>query len=595
MGTENMPDGFPENAKGANPRAQSGSPTAESALGGGLSETREPERSQIAGDSSVSRPNPAPKAPRPFLAGRSPTHPHRDQWQRLARIAILIVGAGAFRALIPYEPFPEFPQAHSSLAATEDWFFRPTGQSPALIFLLSACFLYTRYRAIEAALARPRGGIRWAIALFFPGMLLYAWATHTGAADLLLIALVFVSLGAGATLGGNAGLRAGFLPAIFLLLLVPIPAALANHIVYALQLANAQASAFILNDILGISASAFGTVVTTEGRNFQVIESCAGLRTVSILWMSAIVYCDLFQRSRAETALLLLAAPLIGAAVNLGRVLSLMLNPAGEIVAVHTLQGIVMTVVGVLLLAALDSLLVRQFPADSAYLARWNPPPKLEDRVDHRQGQRGLALLGVVSILAASSWLIRPWQPTRMINWSPYTIPLEFDGWRGQPIKTDEDLMGSVRGSHWIHRIYTNDHRQVELFLASDDLRGRHTSLLSPLTVLPAPDLSIREQRTIALEGVDAPVVESLLRGEFKRVLSYRWILGESNLWRDATAGFIALEHSDFVAPAQRILVRISTPLEPAPTGLRRAEDRLEKFSTALAPWLGAIRDPEPL
>jgi len=517
---------------------------------------------------------------------------NRDQRQRLARIAILIVGAGAFRTLIPYEPFP---QTHPSPAPTEDWFFRPTGQSPTLILLLSACFLYTRYRAIEAALAQPRGGIRWAIALLFPGMLLYAWATHTGAADLLLIALVFVSLGAGATLGGRAGLRAVFLPATFLLLLVPIPAALANHIVYALQLANAQAAAFILNDILGISASAFGTVVTTEGRTFQVIESCAGLRTVGILWMSAIVYCDLFQRSRAETALLLLAAPLIGAAVNLGRVLSLMLNPAGEIVAVHTLQGIVMTVVGVLLLAALDSLLVRRLPADSAYIARWNPPPKLEDPVDNRQGRRVLAVLGVVSILAASSWFIQPWQPIRMINWSPYTIPLEFDGWRGQPIKTDEDSMGSVRGSHWIHRIYTNKNRQVELFLASDDLRGRHTSLLSPLTVLPAPDLSIREQGTIALEGVDAPVVESLLRGEFERVLSYRWILGESNIWRDAMAGFIALEHSDFVAPAQRILVRISTPLEPAPTALRRAEDRLEKFSTALAPWLGAIQDPEPL
>jgi hypothetical protein len=155
--------------------------------------------------------------------------------------------------------------------------------------------------------------------------------------------------------------------------------------------------------------------------------------------------------------------------------------------------------------------------------------------------------------------------------------------------------MGSVRGNHWIHRIYTNDHRQVELFLASDDLRGRHTSLLSPLTVLPAPDLSIREQRTIALEGVSAPVVASLLQGEFERVLSYRWILGESNFWRDTMAGFIALEHSDFVAPGQRILVRISTSLEPSPTARPRAEDRLRTFSAALEPWLGAIRDPEPL
>ncbi len=518
--------------------------------------------------------------------------PSRVPWGLLARIAILVIGAWAFRGLIPYEPFPE---ARASPSELENWFFRPTGQSAALIFGLSACFLYARYRALEGALAEPRGGARWAVAFLVPGMALYGWAIHTGAADLLLIALVFLSLGAGATLGGRTGLRAMFLPAVFLLLLVPIPAALVNQIIYPLQLANAQASAFVLNDILGISASAFGTVVTTESRTFQVIESCAGLRTMGTLWMSAIVYCELFQRSRAETALLLLAAPLIGAAVNLGRVLSLMLNPAGEIIAVHTLQGIVMTVIGVLLLAALDSLLVRRLPADSAYLARWNPPAKPDDPGGNNRDPRALVLLGVISILAASSWLIQPWQPTRMINWSPYTIPIELDGWRGQPIKTDEDSMGSVRGNHWIHRIYTNDHHQVELFLASDDLRGRHTSLLSPLTVLPAPDLSIREQRTIALEGVSAPIVASLLQGEFERVLSYRWILGESNFWRDAMAGFIALEHSDFVAPGQRILVRISTPLEPSPTARPRAEDRLRTFSAALEPWLGAIRDPEPL
>ena len=41
----------------------------------------------------------------------------------------------------------------------------------------------------------------------------------------------------------------------------------------------------------------------------------------------------------------------MGAAVNFVRVLSLMLNPEGEMAAVHTAQGILMTVVGVLVLA----------------------------------------------------------------------------------------------------------------------------------------------------------------------------------------------------------------------------------------------------
>ena len=521
-----------------------------------------------------------------------------DSWHRLAWILALIAGAVAFRNLLPYEPFPADRPGPDPW---EDWFFRPTGQSAPLIFGLSACFIYTRQRALAAALDRPRGGWGLGATLLIPAAALYLWATYTGAADLLLISLVGVALGSGAALGGRAGLRAAFLPAVFLLLLVPIPAALLNQILYPMQLANAQASAFILNDLLGIPASSMGTVVTSGARTFQVIENCAGLRTISTLWMAAIVYADLFQRSRTETALLLLAAPLIGAVVNLGRVLSLMLNPAGEVAAIHTLQGIIMTVVGVLLLAALDSLLVRRFPADAAYLARWSAPRELAahdgdgSALATTRNHRALAVLSFFAFLLASGWTLQPWQPTPMLDWVPYRIPVEIDGWRGEPLKTDKYAMGSIQANHWIHRSYTRGSRRVELFVATDNLRRRHTSLLSPRTVIPGPGYSIREQEALHLESAGAPVVVSLLRGRFEEGVSYRWILGDPSFWREAFGGFFAMEHSDLVRSRQLVLVRISTSAtSPTATGRRRAEETLRSFSAALAPWLEAIEPPEP-
>jgi len=520
-----------------------------------------------------------------------------DSWHRLAWIFALVAGAIAFRNLIPYEPFPADRPGPDPW---EDWFFRPTGQSAPLIFGLSACFLYTRHRALAAALARPRGGGLGA-ALLIPATAFYFWATYTGAADLLLISLVGIALGIGAALGGRAGLRATFLPAVFLLLLVPIPAALLNQILYPMQLANAQASAFILNDLLGIPASSVGTVVTSGARTFQVIENCAGLRTISTLWMAAIVYADLFQRSRTETALLLLAAPLIGAVVNLGRVLSLMLNPASEIAAVHTTQGIIMTVVGVLLLAAVDSLLVRRFSADAAYLARWSAPPEPADQdgddsaLATLRNRRALAVLSFLAFLLVGGWAIQPWQPTPMLDWVPYRIPVEIDGWRGKPLKTDKHAMGSIHPNHGIHRSYTQGTRRVELFVATDNLGRRHTSLLSPRTVLPGPGFSIREQETLHLEGVAPPVVVSLLRRDFEEVVSYRWILGDPSLWREALGGFWAIEHSDLVPSRQLVLVRISTSVaSPAAAERRRAEETLRSFSAALRPWLDAIEPPQP-
>ncbi len=513
------------------------------------------------------------------------------QGHRLAWAASLVVVALAFRSLIPYDPLP---QARPGAGELEDWFFRPTGQSAPLIFGLAACFLYTRYRAVAAAVDRPGKG--WGSAtLLLPGSALYGWAIYTGAADLLLIAFVLLSLGAGGMLGGPAGWRALFLPAAFLLLLVPIPAAVVNQIIYPLQLANAHASAVVLNEVLGIPASSSGTVVTTASRTFQVIESCAGLRTMSTLWMAAIVYADLFQRSRMQTVLLLVAAPLIGAVVNLGRVLSLMLNPAGEIAAIHTLQGIIMIVVGVLLLAALDTLLVRSFPADAAYLARWSPPVHESEADGAARSRRAFGLLGFLLILTASAWLIEPWQPTRMVNWSPYAIPIEIDGWQGKTIKIDKKAMGSILPSQAIHRVYTKGRQQIALFVATDDLRGRHTSLLSPRTVLPGPAFTVREQESIRLEGVDTPVVASLLQGRFEQALSYRWIVGESSFWQETLRGGLALDHSDFVSPRLLVLVRISTSMGPTPASRLQAESRLRAFLNALGPRLETIRGPEPL
>ena len=299
-------------------------------------------------------------SPSPGDPPSEPTTAFRSRFQQLGVWGAVFLGAFTFRELIPYDPFPLERRAAEPL---EDWFFQLRGYSPTLIVALSACLLLARRRALAFALRWPEGGAGGAL-LLLPSAALYVWAIYAGAPDLLLIAFVLFCLGTCAALGGEGGLRAAFLPSVFLLLLVPIPSILVNQAIYPLQLANAQASAFVLQDLLGIHATTSGTVVTTADRTYQVIESCAGLRTIMTLFMAAIIYADLFQRSRAQTALLLMAAPVIGAGVNFVRVLSLMLNPEGEMAAVHTAQGIVMTVVGVLLLAGVDSAALGFFPAD---------------------------------------------------------------------------------------------------------------------------------------------------------------------------------------------------------------------------------------
>ncbi len=513
----------------------------------------------------------------------------RLKWAGL--LVLLCVGIFTFRDLLSYDPFHLDRVRDDPI---EDWFFRPSGQSPLLIFGLALCLLYSRHRALGFALSVPQGG-GWGAFLLLPATALYVWAIYVGASDLLLISLVFFCLGTAAALGGRLGLQAIFLPAVFLLLLVPMPGVLANQLVYPLQLANAQASAAVLNDLLGIHATSSGTVVSTDLRTFQVVESCAGFRTIATMVMAAVIYADLFQRGRISTALLIVAAPLIGALVNFVRILSLMLHPSGEIAAIHTVQGIVMTVGGVLLLAALDSVLIRVSPAGGPYQHRWTQPPSETGTGSPKLGLRYLLPFSVATALAVSSFLIQPWQPERMIWWTPDKIPAEIQGWTSTPVPVDKNALGSILPNFWIRRAYSKGSARLDVFVATDNLQNKHTSLLSEKTVLPASGFQIGEQKTIALPGISSPIRASVLQAEFTQVLSYQWLVDASSLESETLRSFLAIDRSDLVSPRRIILVRISATLGNTAGSQRRAEAQLAAFSEVFAPQLDKISQPEAL
>ena len=505
-----------------------------------------------------------------------------------AGIGLIAIALFVFKGLIPYRPFPLKVLSPGRL---EEWFFEPTTQPPLIIVGMAACLLFTRHRAISAAIQRPEGGVLPAL-LLVPATLLYFWALHTGTQDLLLLSFSLFCLGAFGALGGRKGFQAIFLPATFLLLLVPLPATLLNHLIYPLQQANAQAAGLLL-DGLGVPTVVTGTIVTSDWGRFQVIETCAGLRTMITLFMSAIVYADLFQRSRAETTLLILAAPLIGAFVNFARVVLLMANPLAEIAEVHTAQGLVMTVAGVLLIAGLDSLLAKRLPADRARLERWAGTSGTPITHDSFPVLRAVIPAGFLLVMALGPFFIQPWSAPRNLWVPPYKIPMTFAGWEAEALPFDRDTMGSVLPTHSMHRIYSRGKERVEVFIASDRLQGRHTSLLSPKTVLPGPAMRIQSQNSRHLEGFDQPALASWLAGAPGETLSYQWLFGNLGLSRETLRSFMALDRSDWTSPRRLLLVQLSTPVEGRVGGRAQAEDRLQRFATALTPWLEKIRAPQ--
>jgi len=158
-------------------------------------------------------------------------------------------------------------------------------------------------------------------------------------------------------------------PAGFLILSIPPPAVLINQVIYPLQLPTATSTLWIL-DQWGFAVSQQSDLILTPTKLFQVIESCSGLRSMETLTMSALLYGELFYRHRAQVVILFLSVPAISFVANQVRVLSIILNPFSEIASVHTAQGIVVLVGGVLALALLDRILRWVLPEPA------NPRPR---------------------------------------------------------------------------------------------------------------------------------------------------------------------------------------------------------------------------
>lgn len=451
--------------------------------------------------------------------------------------------------------------------------FSPTGGSPVVIFLGTAWLVARRWGRLRAAVGRPpqrlAGGLLLALA-----SVLCTWAYYVGQAQLLLPALTMAALGSALWLGGLAAARAILLPSLFVLLAVPVPSVLVNQIIYPLQLATAQATAWILQTLGLGPAVAQGDRILRGGAVFEVIESCSGLRSVETIFMASFLYHDLFFRSRLQSTLLILASPLLGILANQIRVLTIVLNPYSRFAAVHTAQGLVMIVLAVLMLAGLDWLLTRLLPepARTPRRRRAVQPPSL-----------GLAtaLAGALAALAAVTLWIRPWDPPRVAAAPLSALPAQIEDWQAEGVALDKQFLGSATFSEWVHRRYTKGEDRVDLLLGSDDHLDARINFHSIKTAVPDSGWEIERESSVSLaSGRTASRLVATSGSE--RQLVYLWTEGMGSPLEETVRALFALDRGPFHRPGRALLVRLTTIVSPSPAGRVEAEERLAAFAAVV-------------
>jgi len=211
---------------------------------------------------------------------------------------------------------------------------------------LAAFFVWERRGALARASRRPSGvGL-----VVLAASLLCFVAGHFGS-ELFLTRASLIGVLAGLVLFllGWQHLRLLAFPLAFLLLMVPLPAIVFNHITFPLQLLASRVGEAVIA-ASGVPVLREGNVLFLPGRTLEVAEACSGIRSLMTLTTLAIVLGYFTERRTGARVLIALAAIPIAVVANATRVAgtglaSYWISPAAAEGFFHTFSGWLMFVV----------------------------------------------------------------------------------------------------------------------------------------------------------------------------------------------------------------------------------------------------------
>ncbi len=507
--------------------------------------------------------------------------PARPAWAgAVSALVASLAALVAYRSLLHFDRFAGRP---SGFDEATGFLFEPGSSSPLLVGVVTVWLLARRVPRIRAAWGLPAAWLPGAF-LLLASVVLCLWSQHTGSAILLVPSLSAALLGAGLLVGGRNAFAALRFPSLVLLLAAPIPTELLHQLMHPLQVATAGMTARAL-ELLGLAAVAYGDLVVKEGIPFRVIETCSGLRTMTTLLLLALVHVELVRGGPLRSTLLLLATPPVAFAVNLLRVLAIVLLP--EIAESHVMQGLAVIVLGVLLLRSLDRLLGLALPS-----RRRAPLPTPAPRRPGRAAPQ-VVLAAVFVALAGATLRSEPWHahPRRFTPLSE--LPHRLGDWSAADRELDALFLGSVVFSESVHRRYERGRERIDLLVAADDRTSEQTSVLSTKTVVLGTGWDVVERRRESLSG-DREVDRFRLRSVDGDALVYRWCMGCGSVVEEVLRSTLALDRSGLRRGGRAVVVRVGTPMYPLPGAEMAAEARLASFARVVDAALRPILLDDP-
>lgn len=227
-----------------------------------------------------------------------------------------------------------------------DWYTIPDYSHGFLVPLFSGYLVWDKRKALAAIPARPtwRG-----ISLVVFAIILLILGVYGVELFTTRMSFIFLMGGLIWTFFGSKMLRELRFPLLVLILAIPIPAIIFNHITFPLQLLASRIASDIL-PMLGVPVLQEGNVIQLPVMKLEVAEACSGIRSLMSLFALAIFYGYFLERKTSRRTILALAAIPIAVAANVFRIVGTGLcvqywNPDKAVGFFHEFSGWVMFVI----------------------------------------------------------------------------------------------------------------------------------------------------------------------------------------------------------------------------------------------------------
>ncbi len=227
-------------------------------------------------------------------------------------------------------------------------------------FLIPFIAVYMVWKKKEILLQLEPATNNWGLALIVFGISMCVAGNIGAELFTMRFSIVILILGLVLYLFGNRIFREVYVPVLYLIFMIPIPAIIWNKLAFPLQLLSAAMTEKVIH-IINIPIFREGNILHLANTSLEVVDACSGLRSLTTLLALSAAFAYMSKLKIINKWFLFLSAIPIAVFVNILRlsITAIMAHFIGEDAAqgfLHEMSGIVVFIVAFLLLLGFSTL-----------------------------------------------------------------------------------------------------------------------------------------------------------------------------------------------------------------------------------------------